>query len=81
MFYVASRCAHRGSARFEDVVKIEARIRAIGNTSVTSTYVVRGPEGTLIAEAELTSVCVDVTSRAPVRVPDRLRDAVARADA
>lgn len=80
MFYVASNCAYRGSARFEDIVTIETRISTIGNTSVTSTYVIRGPDGGLIAEAELTSVCVDVASRAPVRVPDRLREVVARSE-
>ena len=78
MFHRNATCDYRGSARFEEIVKIEAKISAIGNTSVTSQYTLRsaGAEGGLIAEAELVSVCVDVPTRAPTRVPDRLRDAV-----
>lgn len=78
MFYRSSRCEHRGSATFEAVLAIEARIARIGNSSVVSSYVVRDPSGEVIAEAELTSVCVDPATRRPVRVPERLRDAVAR---
>ena len=36
--------------------------------------------GEVIAEAELTSVCVDVKTRKPTRAPDRLRDAAAAAE-
>jgi acyl-CoA thioester hydrolase len=79
MFYRSSRCEHLGSATFEMTLGIETRIARIGNSSVVSTYVVRDPEGRTIAEAELTSVCVDPTTRRPTRVPDRLREAVAAA--
>jgi acyl-CoA thioester hydrolase len=81
MFYRSSRCDHRGSATFEAVLSIETRIARIGNSSVVSTYVIRDPRGETLAEAELTSVCVDPKSRRPTRVPDRLREAVERFEA
>lgn len=79
MFYRHSSCEHRGSAVFEEVLTIEPSITKIGRSSVTSRFVVRGASGAVIAEAELVSVCVDPRTRETVRVPDRLRDAVARA--
>ena len=79
MFYRGARVDYRGSAKFEELVEIETRIARIGNTSVTAGYVVRGPGGDVLCEAELTSVCVDVATRAPTPVPARLRHAVARA--
>ena len=79
MFYRAAKCEYAGSATFEEVVAIEPRIAKIGNSSVVTAYVMRGGDGAVIAEAELTSVCVDVTTRKPTRAPDRLRDAAAAA--
>ena len=79
MFYAGARCDYRGSATFEQVVGIETRVARLGDTSVTTAYVMRGPDGSVLCEAELTSVCVDVTTKAPTRVPERLRAAVARA--
>lgn len=78
MFYAGARCDYRGSATFEEVVEIETRIARVGNSSVTSAYVMRGADGRVLAEAELTSVCVDVRTKKPTRVPERLREAVAR---
>lgn len=79
MFYRKATCEYRGSARFEDVVRIEPSIPAIGRSSVTARFLLRGPTGEVFAEAELVAVCVDPKTRATVSVPDRLRDAVARA--
>ena len=76
MFYRNASCEFRGSATFEEVVQIETAISRIGNSSVTSSYVMRNASGDVLAEAELTSVCIDVATRTPTRVPDRLRDAV-----
>lgn len=77
MFYRAARCEYRGSAKFEMQLAIETRISRIGNSSVVSEHVVRGPDGEIIAEAELTSVCVDLATRSPAAVPESLRRAVA----
>ena len=77
MLYRNATCEYRGSVRFEEVVRIEPTIAKIGRTSVTSRYVLRGHDGAVIANAELTSVCIDLATREPTRVPDLLRDAVA----
>ncbi len=73
MFYVSARCDYAGSARFEEALAIEVSLARVGRTSVTSAYVVRGPGGEELARAELVSVCVDVETRAPTPVPERLR--------
>ena len=81
MFYRSAHCEYRGSATFEQVVAIEASITKIGNSSVTSRYVCRGPDGDVLAEAELVSVCIDVKTRGPTRAPDRLRVAAGHDEA
>lgn len=78
MFYVASKCDYRGSAKFEMLLHIEVRTARIGTSSVTTAYTVRAPDGATLAEVELTSVCVDPHTRKPVPVPQRFRDAVER---
>ncbi len=77
MFYASATCDYLGSAKFEDVIHIEARISKIGNTSITSDYVVRNDAGEELARATLTSVCVDPATRQKTRVPDVFREAVA----
>jgi acyl-CoA thioester hydrolase len=77
MFYASATCDYLGSARFEDTIHIEARISKIGNTSITSVFVIRNEERETLAKATLTSVCVDPNSREKKRVPDAFRDAVA----
>lgn len=77
MFYRAASCEYSGSAKFEMTLVIETRICRIGNSSIVSEYVVRDPDGEMIAKAELTNVCVDLATRRPASVPERLRSAVA----
>ena len=77
MFYASATCDYLGSARFEDLVHIETRIPKIGNTSITIELVVRADDGETLAQARLTSVCVDRETRRKVRVPDDFREAVA----
>jgi len=77
MFYVKATCEYRGSATFEDALRVETAITRIGETSFTTRFSVRDPSGQVIAEAETVSVCVDPETRSKTRVPDRLRDAVA----
>ena len=77
LVYAASRCTHRGSARFGDVLQIHTAIIKLGNTSVTSSMQVCRA-GTRLAEIELVSVMVDRSTLAPRTVSDTLRQAVAR---
>jgi acyl-CoA thioester hydrolase len=66
-----------GSARFEEDVYIETRISKVGSSSVTSTFVIRNSEQERLANASVTSACIDPKTRHKVGVPDRFREAVA----
>ena len=77
MFYASASCDYLGSARFEDTIHIEVQISKIGNTSITSAYVIRNDANETLAKATLTSVCVDPKSREKIRVPTAFREAVA----
>jgi acyl-CoA thioester hydrolase len=77
MYYVNARCDYSGSARFEEDVHIETRISKIGSSSFTGTFVIRNSQGQTLANASVTSVCVDPSTREKVRVPDVFREAVA----
>jgi len=81
MYYVNASCDYIGSARFEEDVHIETRISKLGNTSFTSSFLIRNDEQATLARASVTSVCVDAKSRQKVRVPDAFRDAVASFEA
>jgi acyl-CoA thioester hydrolase len=77
MFYVRSECDYLGRAPFEAPLLIDTAITAFGNTSFVSAFEVR-LDARPIARARLTSVCVAHGAGTPVRVPDTLREAVAR---
>jgi acyl-CoA thioester hydrolase len=77
LFYASATCDYLGSARFEDLVHVEAQIVKIGTTSITSEFTVRGDDGQTLAKARLVSVCVDSSTRQKTRVPDEFRDALA----
>ena len=77
LFYASASCDYVGSARFEDVIHIEARIAKIGNTSITSEFVVRSDDDEVLARARLVSVCVDAATREKTRVPEEFRKAAA----
>jgi acyl-CoA thioester hydrolase len=79
MFYVESRCQYRGRAYFDDLLHVHARIVSFGNTSFTFEFAIyRQSEEELIATGTITAVAVDLETSKPVRVPDELRQAVAR---
>ena len=82
MFYVSAHCDFKGSAGFETVLAVHARISRFGTTSFDSEYAVFAPGGDEpIAVAKLTSVCVNPKTREPVPVPEILRAAVHRFEA
>jgi len=77
MFYVSSKCDYKGRSRFEDELAIHTRIARVGNSSFTSEcFIYNGDE--LVAEASLTSVCVNSKTGGKVPVPDVLRDAISQ---
>lgn len=78
MYYKNATCDYSGSAVYEDDVHIETRVGKIGNTSMMVEFTLRNDAGETLSEASLTSVCVNPKTRETIRVPDFLREAVAR---
>ena len=79
MFYAKAECEYKGRARFEDLLHVHARIGHIGNTSFTFEFTIyKQPADDLIATGKIVAVAVDVEMERPTRVPDALREAVAR---
>jgi acyl-CoA thioester hydrolase len=79
MFYVESTCQYKGRAYFDDLLHVHTRIGHIGNTSFTFEFAIyKQPAEELIATGRITAVAVDPETAQPVRVPDELREAVAR---
>lgn len=79
MFYAAAECQYKGRARFDDLLHVHARIAHIGNTSFTFEFVIyKQPKGELVATGKIVAVAVGPDTERPVRVPDALRQAVAR---
>lgn len=79
MFYVEANCQYEGRARFDDLLHVHTRIGHIGNSSFTFEFVIyKQPAGELVARGKIVAVAVDVETEQPIRVPDGLREAVAR---
>ena len=67
----------RSSARFDDVLLVHARIRKIGESSVTFEFrVTMKADGRLVAEGDSVHSFIDSKSWQPTRVPDAFRTAV-----
>ena len=78
MFYVDAHCQFKASATFEEMLHVHARIGRIGNSSLTAELAIyKAENGELLATGELTAVIIDVETRRPVPVPDKLRAAIA----
>ncbi len=60
-------------AILDDLLSVTAQVTAIGRSSITVVQTVLRGE-TLLTEAEVYLVCVDVKTFKPVRVPDVLRE-------
>jgi acyl-CoA thioester hydrolase len=79
MFYAHTECDYKGRARFDDLLHVHTRIGHIGNTSFAFEFAIhKQPTDDLIATGKIVAVAVDVETEKPVRVPDGLREAVAR---
>jgi acyl-CoA thioester hydrolase len=81
MFFVNATCDYLGSAKFEEDVHVETRISKIGNSSITTSFVIRNSDEEILAKASVTSVCVDPKTRQKVRVPDVFRATIAAFEA
>ena len=79
MFYVGTSRQFKGRARYDDLLHVYTRIGHIGHTSFTFEFTTcKQPTDELIATGKIVAVTVDVETENPVRVPDGLREAVAR---
>ena len=79
MFYVEANCQYKGAARFDDLLHVHAQVSHIGNTSFTFNFaIIKLPNDELIATGHIIDVAADIQSEKPTRVPDKLREAVAR---
>jgi acyl-CoA thioester hydrolase len=79
IYYVESSCRFLGSCRFEDDLRVRIEISRLGNSSLTAEMtIVRPADGSTVAAGRITGVVVDRTTKGPTRIPDAIRDAVAR---
>jgi len=79
MLYVRSDCEYKARAFFDEVLNIYTRVERIGNTSVTYAFAaVKADSGETVATGHIVTVMIDRGTRQPMRVPDRLRQAIAR---
>jgi acyl-CoA thioester hydrolase len=67
----------RAPARFDDVLRLEARVTRLGTTSITTEIDVRR-DGDLLVEGRLQHVCVDATTWRKTELPDWVRGGLRR---
>jgi acyl-CoA thioester hydrolase len=74
-----SHVRYRTPARFDDVLRVHARVTEVRGARFRYEYAVtRGDE--LIADGWTEHACVDAESFRPTRVPPDLREAIAKAE-
>jgi acyl-CoA thioester hydrolase len=80
LFVVKSLLNYHGSARYDDQLGIGVKLARIGNSSMVFEIGIRRNDELLIS-GEVVYVFADPETRQPQRVPDVIRDAVARFEA
>jgi len=79
MFHIKASCQYKGPARFDDVLHVHTHVAHIGNASLGVEFAIyKQPDDELIATGRIVTVAVDVETEKPIRVPNALREAVAR---
>jgi acyl-CoA thioester hydrolase len=73
-----ARMRFLGSARFEEVIELEASITRMGTTSITSAHRFRRASGEPLLEAEIRHVFIDRVTAAKTPIPDWARDGLTR---
>ena len=78
MLYLESRARYLSSSYFDEILNIHTRIGQIGNSSMRFEFLaLAANDGRAVAEGHIAVVMVERGTRHKVRVPDRLREAVA----
>jgi acyl-CoA thioester hydrolase len=76
---IESHVRHRIPARFDDRLRIHARVRDVRGARFRYEYaVMRGDE--LIADGWTQHACVEAATFRPTRIPPALKEAIARAE-
>ncbi len=79
MLYLESRARYLSSSYFDETLNIHTRIGHIGNSSMRFEFVaIAAADGRAVAEGHIAVVMIEHGTRRKMRVPDRLREAVAR---
>jgi acyl-CoA thioester hydrolase len=74
-------CDYKRPVNYPDTVRIGARVVHIGNSSFRMDHLIASEAlGAVVASAESTMVAFDYRNNAPVRVPDEVREAIARVE-
>ena len=61
-------CRYRAAARYDDLLRVTARVASVGKARVRFEYAVHGPDGSLLTEGHTELASVDREKR-PVRLP------------
>ena len=79
MLYLESHARYLSSSYFDETLNIHARIGRIGDSSMRFEFItVAAADGRAVAEGHIAVVVIEQGTRQKMRVPDRLRAAVAR---
>jgi acyl-CoA thioester hydrolase len=75
-----SHCRYVVPAVFDDLLHVHTRCVGLRGARFRYEYAIVRDDGTLMAEGYTAHACVDSATLKPTRVPDWLRDAIARAE-
>ncbi len=79
MLYLESQARYLSSSYFDETLNIHTRIGHIGNSSMRFEFVaLAANDGRAVAEGHIAVVIIQHGTRQKIRVPDRLREAVAQ---
>jgi acyl-CoA thioester hydrolase len=72
-------CHYRRALKYPDTVLVGTRVPSVGNSSLRMEHaIVSRATGELAAESDSVIVTVDYSTGKPVRVPEEIRQAIAR---
>jgi acyl-CoA thioester hydrolase len=75
-----SFCRYVVPARFDDLLRVHARVVELRGARFRYEYAIVRDDGTLMAEGSTAHACVDAKTFKPTRVPEWLADAIASAE-
>ena len=75
-----SHCRYLVPAVFDDVLHVHTRCVGLRGARFRYEYAIARGDGTLVADGHTEHACVDAVTFSPTRVPDWLRNAIARVE-